>query len=284
MKSKKMLSLALAAMLTMQSGALVFAGDIDNNDYIAKELARISAKYNTHLSPVEGFDYNSLTLDAIKHSIETLEIGLQSNQNKQNKENKIIEVTVPSVEDNTAYIQRRLDELNAKYNTKISMVKEFDYNTLTREQINDSIDFLEKNLLLNQNKNHINKVNLSVPADSNGNVSLPEVTIWSECPEALIKLTGAVDYTSEHDKALGDIFKSIDSVKTWIVANWEFLISHDWDQKNVRINIYNRGKRAEVDVTGVLRATILIKGMTFHIDKELSYSYDLSFPCNSNQK
>ena len=284
MKSKKMLSLALAAMLTMQSGALVFAGDIDNNDYIAKELARISAKYNTHLSPVEGFDYNSLTLDAIKHSIETLEIGLQSNQNKQNKENKIIEVTVPSVEDNTAYIQRRLDELNAKYNTKISMVKEFDYNTLTREQINDSLNFLEKNLLLNQNKNHINKVNLSVPADSNGNVSLPEVTIWSECPEALIKLTGAVDYTSEHDKALGDIFKSIDSVKTWIVANWEFLISHDWDQKNVRINIYNRGKRAEVDVTGVLRVSIICKEIPVHVDQELSYSYDLSFPCNSNQK
>lgn len=274
MQSKKVLSCAMATIIALQGGGIVFASD--NNDYIAKEFARINAKYNIKFSPVEGFDYNSLTLDKIKHSIETLEAGLQSNKNN---ENKITEVKVLSLKENEKenYLKNRLSELNAKYKTNISPVKNFDYNVLSIEQIDDALKSLEENLISNQNMLKNNIANVSICENSNGNISLPKNTIWSELPTAFIYLTGAVNYTAEHDKSLGDIFKSIDSVNTWTVADWELFVSHNWEQKNFRSNIYNRGKRAQVDITGILSASYILKELPLHFEQEINYSYDLNF-------
>lgn len=168
---------------------------------------------------------------------------------------------------NKEYFNYELGKINAKYGTNFYAVSDFDYEKISRAQLDDSIN----SILGNFNKvctPNANKLSVNCTA-ANSTVSIPATTIL--CAMWPVKLEGTVSYTADSGK-----FKSIDSVNTWITGD-EFLIMHTWTLRSWDSTIINGGKSARVNLRGTLKGEMLIKGSPIAFNQEVDETVTLDF-------
>ena len=170
-------------------------------------------------------------------------------------------------ESNKEYLKCELNMINGKYGTNFYVVDDFDYERISRKQLNDCIELILKDL---------NKVDVVSSFDfdvncsvANSSVAVPSQTIL--CAMWPVQLEGTIFYTADSGK-----FKSIDSVNTWITGD-EFLIKHTWSQQCWDSCIVNGGKKATVSLRGTLKGEMLVKGSPIAFTQEVDRAFSLDF-------